>query len=65
MTDPAYDSSVDVDSVINMLNDIHDIYIEKLKYVRLPRPINGLAPAQSMRFSRSSRMQSETLLSEY
>lgn len=62
MSDSAYQSGVDLDSIIDMLNDIHDIYIGKSKYVRLPRPINGLAPAQSMRFSTSSRVQSEGLL---
>lgn len=62
MSDPAYRSGVTSQSVIDMLNDIHDVYAGISKHVRLPQPIDGLAPANSIKFSTSSSPRLETLI---
>lgn len=62
MSDPAYDSGVKADSIIDMLDDIHNVYIGESKYVRIPQPIDGIAPADTMKFSTSSKSRPESLL---
>lgn len=62
MSDPAYRSGVNVDSVIDMLNDIHDVYLGSRKFVRLPQPLDGIAPADSIMFSTSTKTRPESLL---
>lgn len=62
MSDPSYQSGVTSESVIDMLNDIHNVYAGTSKHVRLPQPTDGVGPANSIKFSMSSSTKSETMI---
>ncbi len=62
MSDRSYRNGITVDSVINMLDDIHGVYAGNIKYIRLPQPIDGIGPADGIKFSTLSNIRSEKLL---
>jgi len=56
MDDPAYSSGVDPSSVVDTLEDIRRVYMGLTAYVRLPKPMDRIAPIDTMKFNVASDM---------
>jgi len=61
LSDPVYGSGIDPESVIDMMDDIKSVYFNESKYIRIPKPMDGTAPFETMRFSGSSSIRPEGL----
>lgn len=55
LKDPVYSNGVDPESIIAMIEDMAMVCNGKKKHVRVPRPLEGIAPMLSIRFCTSSR----------
>lgn len=62
LSDPVYQNGINPDTVVDMMEDIKDVYFNGIKYVRLPKPMDGIAPYETIRFATSSSIQPSGLV---
>lgn len=55
LKDPVYSRGVDPESIISMIEDMAMVCNGKKKHIRVPRPLEGIAPMLSIRFSSSTK----------
>jgi hypothetical protein len=63
MDDPVYESGVDPNSVVDTIEDIRRVYLGLTTFVRLPRPLDGIPPADTMKFDLAIDLEVRPLFS--